>query len=246
MLRTLLLSALLSLPVAAIGDDTPVTRYFPVRVAIDAAGSVTSAEPMRAVPDVLREPILAAARAAEFVPATKDGVPVASRTTVSVTMELTPQGENVTARVTAVTAGGGFTMAPPDYPREALRDGYSAVVMVLAAFGPDGQGDATASTIESIRTTGGGGPGRVRRQAEMEAAFREAAVEAIAGWSHLPEEVEGQGVEFVLRVPVSFCAQGGGCAKLKAEAGAESIAGTADTSVRLATLKNSTGAATGG
>lgn len=230
-----LVIAMLAGPALADGLDVATHRFYPVRVDVDASGAVTAVEPLGEVMDGLRPSLEAAARRAEFVPATKGGVPVPSRTAVLVSVAFAKAGRNVTAQVTGVSAGSALPLAPPRYPRDALRRQASARVMLRIVFDASGRRDESLSGVERVDgPLKDVRPGR-ETKVPYEADFRAAALSALAAWTYTPDEVDGQPVAVDVRIPMTFCAGTRGCPEFAPVT--EPVVTPADASIRLAALR---------
>lgn len=223
---------------AARGVDLTTHVMYPVRVDVDASGTVTAAEPMGDVIEALRPSLVAAARLAEFEPATKNGVPVPSRTAVVLTVSLKKHGRGLAAQVTNVSAGSAVPLAPPRYPRDALRAQQSARVVLRLVFDASGQRDESLSGVERVD-----GPLKEQRPGRPttvphEAEFRKAALASIAAWTYAPDEVDGQPVPVDIRIPMTFCAGVNGCPEFPAIDASQPVVTSTDASIRLAALRS--------
>ena len=193
-------------PAAAVAAGQAMERFYPVRVSVGADGVPTAAEPVGEVMAALQAPLRAAALASSFTPATKAGVAVPSRTAVLVAVSYEKAGRGVAARVTRVI-GGTMPIAPPRYPTDALRRGASARVWLRIAFDADGTRDEARTGVDRVEGTHRRGRSGEPGVVPYEKAFRDAALSALADWTHAPEEVDGQPVAIDVRVPITFCAR---------------------------------------
>ena len=159
-LAAVLLALAAGAAMAAKPADRPERRLYTVRVDVDASGTVTAAEPHGEVHPALLEPIRTAALKSRFQPATVDGKPVGSRTSLLVT-----------------------------------------VLFERVEAGIAGRPDTERTSVESVKPLVRNG--RLR----YESAFRKAALDAVADWSYLPDEVDGKPVALVVMLPIRFCMQ---------------------------------------
>ncbi|MFY2763519.1 hypothetical protein [Arenimonas sp. MALMAid1274] len=214
----LVLALLLVLALPAEARDEPVERSYRMRVSVDAAGKVTQAEPHGDIPALLLPTLQAVATSAEFEPATVNGIAKPSRTSVYISVQLTPKGDQMEARVTGMNAGGGvLNSVPPAYPAGAFREKYSAYIWTRVSYDEQGRLDPDRSGVESVQFTRGPGT-RINQRlaADLEPKFRKAVEDAMARWTFLPDEVDGRSMPATVFVPTTFCVvkRGASCSTL--------------------------------
>jgi TonB family protein len=209
-----LLCFLLALPVLA-RDPAPAPpapeKIVPIRVQLDAEGKITRAVPgNESLPAELNQGALEMARQLSFRPATINGVPTESETTVSLTIgfDKRPDGK-YGLRLKHVSSG--MTMQhikPPSFPREEQVRGISGRVVAEFRLRPDGTVDLDSVKMDDVR---------VSRAAKgrAEANFRKAVREAMASLRFSLDTVAGRPVSLEARVPFFFCAVDGDCGGLK-------------------------------
>ncbi|WP_374473176.1 hypothetical protein [Arenimonas sp.] len=209
-LRVLSCFLLVLLPLAAAArEDAPRTRteYYSAYVSVDAAGRVTGAEMLGDVPRAVRNLLQDTARKVEFEPARKGGVPVPSRTSLTLKMSLEQAGNgDYFARV--VDVGGGSVAFDKrrrvPFPGIAASAGYGAGVLVRLSIRADGKVDMANSRIERVALARHGKPSDDAARRE---SFEKAVLRAVAKWTFAVEEVDGQPLATRVLVPVSFCPQ---------------------------------------
>jgi outer membrane biosynthesis protein TonB len=247
--RILVAALLLTLaaPLAA-NDAVTFSKSYSVRVAVDEQGQVTSAEPLTEIPAELLGTVTALAEKSEFEPARVDGRPVPSRTTVHVRMRFEGDSRQVRAVPVKVSNGGKLNVAAlPRYPFEAMRSDVGAQIWATLTFLADGSLDPAATRIDSVEVVR---QDRSQRNSRHQAGFEAAVQAAIAQWTLLPDEVDGQPIAMTVRVPTRFCPPSRnrrGCDDLWPEASQpDPSPEPSDTDVRLATIKPAFPVADGG
>jgi hypothetical protein len=136
----------------------------------------------------------------QFVPASRDGVPAASRTHVHVAMQGADDGSGgLAVRILSALTGPEFSegnrrglidagMRAGEAGRVTIDVEYSAAGNVIsAAAAPD-------STVDKYRSFG-------RASKELRRAMLKAALK----WTFIPEQVAGQPIAGGGRIPVVFC-----------------------------------------
>jgi hypothetical protein len=153
----------------------------------------------------------------EFVPGTLDGVPVPTRTGLSIRVRATPQadGSLELRLIDAHTGPSLLTRAWPRFPMHALQDGSEVVARAELVIAADGTAAVTSVEIDSKGN---------RR------AIEKTVREAFADWRFAPEIVGGRAVATRMTVPMNFCRERRGsdyCQKqhLRRTAAAEAAAG---------------------
>jgi outer membrane biosynthesis protein TonB len=202
MRHLLLIAALLCAGVATAKD--PIERSFHARVQVSAEGAVEAAQAQEGLPAPVAAMVQEAAQKLAFTPATVDGEPVASKTTVWVRMRFEPgEGDDLVSTVLWVSQSNPF-MQLPLYPSQAMRDGVGGRVWLELSVRPDGSVDMDESRAESVQLRRRDG-GEITRQSHRKALV-EAALGAAATWQVFPEEVAGVPQATTVMVPVTFCA----------------------------------------
>jgi TonB family protein len=134
----------------------------------------------------------------EFIPATRDGVAVSSRTYLYVEMEGMDDGKGgLGIRILSAHGGPQGQLTPPTYPPTAYRNGIQGGVLIDVGF--DDQGVVTS--VEPVKST----DPIIRRKFSNSKFFVEAAIAAARAWTFKAEQVGGFPVPGRVRVPVSFC-----------------------------------------
>lgn len=235
-MRLALLFTALCLSSSAVAAEKPFERTFHARVSVTAEGAVAAVEPQDGLPAPVAQLIGDAAGKLAFEPATVQGTPVASRTTVLVRTRFAPgQGDALDARVLSITEAQPM-MRPPVYPFEAMRAGVNALVWLRVSVGPDGAVDTAGSSVESVDARYANG--RKLGRGKQGEALGQAALAAAAQWLVYPEEVDGVAQATELRVPVTFCmpSDSAACRQFKEMQGSPERS-SRDPGVRLAQLK---------
>lgn len=133
----------------------------------------------------------------EFVPATRDGIAVPSRTYLSVEMEGMDDGKGgLGIRILSAHGGPQGELTPPPYPPTAYRNGIQGGVLIDVGF--DDQGVVTS--VEPVKST----DPVIRREFRNSEIFVEPAIAAARAWTFQTEQVGGRPVPGRIRVPVSF------------------------------------------
>ncbi len=204
----LALPALARDPASAAQD---LQKIVPIRVQLDAEGKITRAvRGNESLPAALNQGALEMARQLSFRPATINGVPTASETTVSLTIgfDKRPDGKY---GLRLKQASSGMSMQhiqPPRFPREEQLRGISGRVVAEFRLRPDGTVDPDSVKMDDVR---------VSRAAKgrAEANFRTAVREAMASLRISLDTVAGRPVSLEARVPFLFCANDDNCGGLK-------------------------------
>ncbi|MBA8884935.1 energy transducer TonB [Dokdonella fugitiva] len=176
------------------GKPLHLTRSW--RLSLDAAGRVASLDGDRELDPAIRVPLEQAIRRWEFEPGRVAGEPAPTETTLTldVTFHAAPDG-NYVAHVDDARVGGTIDfkpgkMAPPRIPRDAVRIGLVARVVVKAEY----DGDGRIVSVEPQREEG------INSLPSLERA----TVNAVKHWSVVPERVGGHGVASSIMVPICF------------------------------------------
>ena len=205
------LPATATAPAAAGDPDRLRPQFIGLRVTVDAAGKVQAAQPLdaQALPGLNRagEEI---ARKLSFQPARKNGVPVASETTLSLALALEPRGDGQFGLQLKRAQNGPTLLAvgksePPRY-QQGRENG--ALVVVGVNLQADGRPDMASLAKEHME---------LRVASEFaEARYLDAATKALRGSRFQLDKVDGVDIPAHISVPFRF---GGG--PKKAEPGQE-------------------------
>jgi TonB family protein len=142
----------------------------------------------------------------DFIPATRNGVAVPSRTYLSVAMEGMDDGKGgLGIRILSARGGPHGQLTPPPYPPTAYRNGIQGGVLIDVGF--DDRGVVTS--VEPVKST----DPVIRREFKNSEMFVEPAIAAAKAWTFQTEQVDGLPVPGRIRVPMLFCLAfpGGSC-----------------------------------
>lgn len=205
--RSVLLALALALATSALADDGEHFEHlFKTRVSVDASGQVTDIEHLEEAPAALRAMVANVARDIPFEPATRDGIPVPSRTPLQLRVAFAPVGEDYRAKVVSIDGGAPVSvgMTPPRFPLSMIRSNRRMVATVVVRPRPDGTSDPEANTVEQIRVYQGDEPkGKLSTRHQRE--LRNALLQAAREWTYVLEEVDGRAITTEIRVPVTLC-----------------------------------------
>jgi TonB family protein len=136
----------------------------------------------------------------QFVPATREGVAVASRTCVYVRLEGTDDGKGgLGMRILSASTGpGAGDRQTPHYPPAAMREGIEGLVVLVVEY--DKAGRVTSVKAEQSNTIR---KGKLQKQGATE--FKGAAIGAAWLWTFQNEIVAGEPKSGSIRIPVQFC-----------------------------------------
>lgn len=161
---------------------------------IDAEGRVQAVQWGKRVPRWLHGPGLQALRAVEFAAARDGDLAAASRTWLSGSFVLTPEGEDFAIGMEKVSAGPGvIRLRPPRHPGPAagVLTPRSAAFLARFEVGPDGR----ALAVETSATA-------------RERAFAAAVQDVLAEWQFEPEQIGGVAVASSMCIPFVFGERG--------------------------------------
>lgn len=191
-----LLLVLASAPAYAGETGAPLHLTRSWRLSLDAAGHVAGLEGDPQLDTAIRAPLEQAIRRWAFEPGRVAGVPAPTETTLTldVTFNAAPDG-NYVAHVDDARVGGTIDfkpgkMAPPRIPRDAVRLGLVARVVVKAEY----DGDGHIVSVEPQREEG----------LNSLPSLERATVDAVKRWTVVPERVGGHGVASSIMVPICF------------------------------------------
>jgi hypothetical protein len=201
--RTLL--AVLLAVGATVAHAGPAKRLFTLSagVVVDAQGHVADVSWRETDPaaKLVADRVTDAVRHFEFNPATVDGVPTETHTSVLLQVEASeaPDG-SLALRLVDATSGPVGKQTPPAYPRGQLRAGLSAVVTVHLTV------DAQGTRIDALDFDGSE---RNLGRTGFEVVVRG----AVKQWEIVPDRVGERIVPVTIAVPVRFCADTRFCDK---------------------------------
>ena len=191
-------SALLVLACAASADTRPAD---PIRLSLswdmttDAQGHVTRLDAIKndradKVPQI-RERLEQAVRGWNFIPGTVNGEPAPSVTRLSLAVSVVPvDDDSVRLRIDSARTGGRtIQMIPPHYPKSAIKEHVTGMVVLRVDY--DANGVVTAAV-------------RDPEAPKANQLLVEAAVAAAKQWKFAPELVAGHGVPGSTNLPICF------------------------------------------
>lgn len=188
--------------------DAPAAPVFAVvDVELDASGAILAVEPADAVAREIADFLRTQVSRWQFEPATLRGQPVATRTSVTITLEATGArtGRQVEMRIVDAATGPRYKLnRAPHYPLAALDRKDSGEVLLRVDFDRDGR--VTDAAVE--RSVG-------RKY------FERAALDAVRDWTFEPERAGDVGIPARVLVPIRFCIDGRPCRALPATAGGD-------------------------
>lgn len=172
-----------TLPMLAQAQVSPRQVVLPFHMAVDAEGHPVAVEPPQGLPPSIGETVEAWASRLRFVPASVDGVPQASTTTLRVTFDTTdPQ----VVKVAAASTGPGVTFG--EQPPAPENDGAGYFVVEY-----DAAGQVTSVELDTEHS-----PMASRK-------FTRWAERYFEGLRFEPETVAGQPVAGSVRIPLVYC-----------------------------------------
>lgn len=186
---------------AAKSEEVVVRAY----LNLDAQGAVDAIEWPHMDPKSkpLTDRLEKAIRAWEFEPGSIDGVPMATRTglTLWVGAGKNDEGTLTLSILSAHTGAVADHMVIPRYPQGQARSSNSAsVTLVLEVDDSGAVSSATTQRYQSKSIS-------TRSREEFETASRSAAMQ----WKFTPERVAGRAVPSQVRIPFDFCMDSRSC-----------------------------------
>ena len=178
-LMTLLgLALYAALPDSASAEDETKKISIGASIAIDADGKAEVGE-VKGVSGALLGMAREALAKARYLPAHRNGSPVASSTHVTAILVLTPAGpDDYSISLNDINlAPTGLFVSPPLYPSEMVRSNRSGDVELRLRIGVDGK------------------PVYLRTVSSSGRAFEKAAIESTKRWKFEPQRIAGQPVE---------------------------------------------------
>lgn len=184
----------LAAPAIAAESELPSGLSTKWHVSLDAAGHVVDLAAASNIVPVLMEPLRQQIRQWEFVPGKRDGVPMATETTLVVDVAFAyGAGDEMQVSIVRAATGGnaefGGPGGVPAYPRLSLLRGEQGLAAVKVRYDGDGQ-------ILDI--------GLYDAAPKIPRALGDAAIAAVKHWRFTPEKVGDSGVAGELIVPVCF------------------------------------------
>lgn len=195
-LRMAGLTAALALAAPAIAAESELPSGMSTKwhVSLDAAGHVMDLAAASNIVPVLMEPLRQQIRQWEFVPGKRDGVPMATETTLVVDVAFAyGAGDEMQVNIVRAATGGnaefGGPSGVPAYPQLSLLRREQGLAAVKVRYDGDGH-------ILDI--------GLYEGAPKVPRALRDAAIAAVKHWRVMPERIGDVGVPGELIVPVCF------------------------------------------
>ena len=168
-------------------------------IVLDATGKLTSIEWLDAKPNdrLVTKPLEAVVRGWDFEPGRRDGVPVVTRTGLSLHVKVEKAADGGLALNIEEASTGIINqmLSPPAYPLDQAKRGASAYVLLSLETDENGKvATASVTGYESSSTSS-------TSREDFEAAARKAAY----SWTYLPENVGGTRLRAKVDVPITFC-----------------------------------------
>lgn len=210
MRHLLLITTLLFAGAAGATKVEPVEHVYQARAHVTPAGTVEAVEPQEGMIPQVAALVTDAVQATTFTPATVNGEPAASKTTVWVKIrfegvEGDATGTQLAARVLDVSQRNPY-MRPGHFPQEALVNEISALIWLELALLPDGRVDPDNSRILQADIRGSGGQKLKRSRGGVE--LQKTALATALTWRMFPEEVDGVARATRLVTNISYCVGG--------------------------------------
>jgi TonB family protein len=198
MIRTLVAAAIclgLSASAAAASDHSlHLTHDW--QVSLDANGKVITLQDSGKLDAALRDPLEHAIRGWAFEPGRIDGQPVPTETTLTLDVTFVPtEHDNYSVRIDDARTGGTIDVAtsmkaPPHFPRDAMRPGLVARVVVKADYDANGKVIAVEPQPD--------------QDINASKSLQKATIAAVRKWKVDPEQVGGHGVAASVMVPICY------------------------------------------
>lgn len=201
MIRTFVIPLALAvmLPVAvATAADRMLRLTHEWQVSLDVAGKVTALRDrgQAELSAAVRAPLEQAIRGWTFEPGRIGGRPAPTETTLTLDVSFVPaSGDRYAIRIDDARTGGvvdaaAAAKAPPRVPREAMRPGLVARVVVKADYDADGRIFAVTAQPE--------------QDLDASKALDAATIKTVRKWAIDPERVDGHGVASSVMLPVCY------------------------------------------
>lgn len=184
------IGTLLLLFVLSAAAALPEPQSVPIAVDVDATGHVTNADVRYTLPKATVQRLVERVMQFEFTPATRNGQPVPSSTTLWLDFAFEEvDREHLAIRIRDAYTGPGYgnKRVPVGFPKSAIRNRRDGDVWLRLSY--DASGRVTKSTVLATR----GDP-----------AYGTSAVAATMQWTLIPERIDGEPVAGVVEVPVYF------------------------------------------
>lgn len=171
------------------------------QVSLDAGGRVVRLDPIGELVPAVREPLERAIHGWTFEPGRIEGKAAPTETTLTLDVGFVPdQGEGYSVRIDDARTGGRVVpdsnrKGAPRFPREAVKQGLFAMIVVRADYDASGRVVAVEPQpqygINSMRS------------------LEKATVAAVKKWTVAPERVGGKAVASSLLLPVCYTVTSG-------------------------------------
>lgn len=171
------------------------------RVSLDANGKVTALKDSGHLEAAVREPLERAIRSWTFEPGQVDGTPAPTETSLTLDVTFIPTAnDNYSVRIDDARTGGVVDVASsknamPRFPRDAVRPGLVARVVVKADYDADGR----ITVVEAQSDQG----------VNASKSLQNATIAAVRKWKIDPEQVGGHGVASSVMVSVCYTVSAG-------------------------------------
>ncbi len=185
-----------ALAVAAKSPEPTLHLSHAWQVSLDANGKVVSLRDSDELVPAVREPLEQAIRGWTFEPGRLAGQPAPTETTLSLDVSFVPTADNRYAvRIDDARTGGRIQVdssrkAPPRFPRDAMKPGLAAMIVVKANYDPSG-------AIVSVEP-------QPQLGINAKPSLEKATVAAVKKWAIVPERVGGQAMASSLLLPVCY------------------------------------------
>ena len=198
-------------------DRIEASMLVPGTIHVDPQGRVEKFEiaQRETLPEPVKRLLDQAIPAWRFEPTLHDGKPAHVETSMRIRVAATKQGEDAVAlRIAGASFGGQDPtgenepngqlfkgrLAPPSYPRAAIRHGAMATVHILGRVGLDGTMQEAIAEQVNLRFMG-----RERVMDEFREDFAKASISAAMRWKfNVPGDVDRSKGYWSVRVPVDF------------------------------------------
>lgn len=192
-LAALVTGLALASPALAAERDLPRPLLTTWHVSLDAAGHVKGLAAAGKVAPLLEAPLQQQIRQWQFIPGTRDGVAMATETTLRVGLAFTRGShDEIQVSITHAVTGGNADPGRegvPQYPRQSLQRSEQGLAAVKVSYDADGH------IVDA----------RLHEDApQIPRALAASAISAVKRWQVTPERVGGVGIPGELIVPLCF------------------------------------------